>query len=133
MNFCEQFNHFHYDVILLLELIPPVLICLTIWRISSSPSRYMWTVIVIHTNILLWTSIIITFSTYNCKGDAIQKLWSNFVVVGPLATIINLIAALGNDQSYPVARYNIAEAKVDSLFIIQYSQGSPLRYFSLIC
>lgn len=74
MDFCEFFSHSSYEVVtdhdsltdlapqvfLLLQLAPPVLGALTVWRLMERPGSVIWTVIVLHSNIVLWSGIHIT-------------------------------------------------------------------------
>ena len=112
-HICDYFSQsYTYEVCLLLELVPPVMICVTIMRLSSSPSPLVWLVVVCHSNIMLWSTSLIILSTSSCSNNAIiSKLWRNFFIIIPLSAIINLIAAVQNDQYYPVARHSIREAK----------------------
>ena len=71
MDFCEFFSHSSYEVVtdhnsltdlapqvfLLLQLAPPVLGALTVWRLMERPGSVIWTVIVLHSNIVLWSGI----------------------------------------------------------------------------
>ena len=75
---------------LLLELAPPVLGALTVWRLMERPGSVIWTVIVLHSNIVLWSGIHITchmsvqvfssrssalimLSTHSCRGPGVAR------------------------------------------------------------
>lgn len=111
MDFCEFFSHSSYEVFLLLQLAPPVLGALTVWRLMERPGSVIWTVIVLHSNIVLWSSALIMLSTHSCRGAGVAKYWDNFILSTPLTAALNLVAALHNDQFYPVAKLSVREAK----------------------
>ena len=109
MDFCEFFSHSSYEVVtdhdsltdlapqvfLLLQLAPPVLGALTVWRLMERPGSVIWTVIVLHSNIILWSGIHITchlscllsvqqvfssrssalimLSTHSCRGAGVAR------------------------------------------------------------
>ena len=72
MDFCEFFSYTSYEVVsrsyfsrltlrsqvfLLLELVSPVLASITIWRLMTRPGAVIRIIIVIHSNIILWSVI----------------------------------------------------------------------------
>jgi len=111
MDFCEFFSYTSYEVFLLLELVSPVLASITIWRLMTRPGAVIRIIIVIHSNIILWCSALIMLGTHSCKGPGVARYWDNFILSIPLTAAINLVAALHNDQFYPVAKLSVKEAK----------------------
>ena len=74
MDFCEFFSYTSYEVVsrsyfsrltlrsqvfLLLELVSPVLASITIWRLMTRPGAVIRIIIVIHSNIILWSVILL--------------------------------------------------------------------------
>ena len=73
VDFCEFYSYTSYEVestrssypsltssfqiFLLLELAPPVLAAITVWRMMSRPGSVIWIIIVLHSNIVLWSGI----------------------------------------------------------------------------
>ena len=105
VDFCEFFSYSSYEVVtdhnsltdlwpqvfLLLQLAPPVLAALTVWRLMERPGSVIWTVIVLHSNIVLWSGItshvtclykqvfssrssaLIMLSTHSCRGPGVAR------------------------------------------------------------
>ena len=113
----------YYQISLLLELFPPVIVILFIVRISSSPSPWVWVVIVCHANISFWAWISYFVSTHSCGSHDRSRptrgssVFSTGIVFFTISGIICLIAALANDQYFPVARLTCREAKVKKWYL----------------
>ena len=109
---------FHVQISLLLEIVPPVIVVLFVVRISSSPSPWIWVVVVCHANISFWAWISYFLSSHSCGGrdrsspSRGSNVFNTGIIFFTISGIICLIAALANDQYFPVARLTVREAKV---------------------
>ena len=71
-------------------------------------------VLVCHANLVLWASVLALVATRRCGQAAAAQLWDHLLVSVPVTAAINLLAALHNDQFYPVARFSLRQAQVGS-------------------
>ena len=113
MAVCESVS---YEVWLLAELVPPVLAAVTVWRVSPPglAARWVAVVLVCHANLVLWASVLALVATRRCGQAAAAQLWDHLLVAVPVNAAVNLLAALHNDQFYPVARFSLRQAQVGS-------------------
>ena len=66
---------------LLLELVPPVLAALTVWRMMERPGSVIWTIIVLHSNIVLWSGILIYIFVFKYLSVLFSRS-SAFIMLG---------------------------------------------------
>eukprot|EP00090_Calanus_glacialis_P011278 TRINITY_DN19715_c0_g1_i1.p1 TRINITY_DN19715_c0_g1~~TRINITY_DN19715_c0_g1_i1.p1 ORF type:complete len:397 (-),score=86.47 TRINITY_DN19715_c0_g1_i1:220-1410(-) len=106
-----------WEISLLMEIVPPVIVVLFIARIFSSPSSWVWVVIVCHANLSFWAWISYFVSSHSCGGRERSSpgrgsnVFNTGIIFFSISGIICLIAALANDQYFPIARLTVREAK----------------------
>jgi len=106
-------NHV-WELAVLLELVPPVLLGLWVVRLCSTPAPWLWLIVVCHANISVWGWLLYFISVHSCPQPSIPlsgNVFSTGLVFVTIGTAICLVAALANDQHFPVAKLTVREAK----------------------
>jgi len=104
-----------WEISVLIELVPPVLAVLVVVR--TSPSPWVWVVIVCHANLSFWAWVTYFLSSHSCSPrerritEPGSSVFNTGIVFLAISGIICLIAALANDQYFPSARLTVREAK----------------------
>jgi len=108
-------NPYLWIIAILLETVPPILICILVYRSSSKdPWGWIWVTIVFHSNFSLWAWVAF-FVSHNACINSFEECrsvgFTGAVFLG-ISILICLVAALNNDQSFPEARLRLREAKM---------------------